>query len=36
MEMPHQATNMCTEAYPNDVDGCPWNSQGLQIDDNTN
>lgn len=22
MEVPHQATNVCTQAHPNDVDGC--------------
>lgn len=36
MEVPHQAPNVCTEAYSDDVDGCPWDSQGLQIHYNTN
>lgn len=36
MEVPHQAPDMRPKAYPNDVDGCPWDSQGLQIEDNSN
>lgn len=36
MEVPHQAPDMCSKAYPYDVDRCPWDSQGLQGDKNTN
>lgn len=36
VEVPHQAPDMCSQAHPNDVDRCPWDSQGLQGDSNTN